>query len=520
MLAQPTNDNAVTPGSILDRTYHFTTLGFYAQDDLRLTPRFTLNLGLRYEFHTEYQDQQGHTAALRDIQHDRDTTIGPPFENPSLKNLSPRFGFAWDVRGNGKTAVRGGFGLLYDIANYGSALIQVTTAMPPFSSQSRLVSTPQSPLTLVLPFVFPPESAGRILRPVEYHLQQPHLLQYNLTVDRQLPWTMAVTLAYGGSRGINLMQVKEGNPTIPQGLPLNGVCTTPSTPPPFRLEGPKCWLPGAPRTNPNWADISMYTAGASSWYNSLQLGVAKRLSRGFQFQSSYTWSKLIDETQGQFNVEAGGGGTAFGSDPSNRKVDRGLSAFDSTHVWRFNTIYRLPAWAAGGSLNKLLTGWWLSSIVSLQTGYPFTLGLTNNRSRAGIQGGGAGIDRPDLVAGRSNDNIVLGGPNRYYDPSAFTIPAAGFLGNAGRNILRGPGIANLDFSVGKDTALGFLGESGKLEFRAEFFNLLNRVNLATPDRIVYAGRLDQETALPTAGRINSTGGSTSRQIQFALKLLF
>jgi hypothetical protein len=124
-----------------------------------------------------------------------------------------------------------------------------------------------------------------------------------------------------------------------------------------------------------------------------------------------------------------------------------------------------------------------------------------------------------LVPGRSNDNIILGGPDRYYDPGAFTVPALGFLGNLGRNTLRGPGFANLDFSLVKDTSLRFLGESGKLEFRAEFFNILNRVNFGMPNRTVLAARADVENPLANAGRITNTSGS-SRQIQIALKILF
>ena len=158
-----------------------------------------------------------------------------------------------------------------------------------------------------------------------------------------------------------------------------------------------------------------------------------------------------------------------------------------------------------------------SGILALQSGYPFTPNLSANRSRSQVAG--AQADRPDLAPGRNNDNIILGGPDRYFDPSAFTIPAAGFLGTAGRNILRGPGFANLDASLTKDAALGFLGESGKLEFRAEFFNILNRANFFGPDRVVYAGRADVENPLPTVGRITRTV-STARQIQFALKVRF
>ncbi|MBI2819437.1 MAG: TonB-dependent receptor [Acidobacteria bacterium] len=541
LLAQPSVYQAVTPGSILNRTYHHSTVGMYIQDDWRLGSTLTLNLGLRYEFITQPQEVRGRGAALRDVQHDKDTTLGPPFENPSLKNFSPRFGFAWDVRGDGNTAVRGGFGLLYDVGNLASALIVGTTATPPFSRVSALAG-PAAVAQFSIPFSFPATAAGRGLRTVDYLIQQPHLLQYNLTVERQLPFEMAVTFAYGGSRGINILQTVEGNPTIPLGIPEGrNRCLTGTPPPAFNPTAPKCWLPNAPRTNPNWVSMEYKTGGGNSWYNSFQFGLTKRLSKGLQFQSSYTWSKTIDETQSQLSAE-NNSSQSFASDPSNRQVDKAVASFDIAHNWRFNAIYRLPELSSAGPLGKVLNGWWLSGILSLQTGYPFSPSLQNNRSRSGVNAGQSG-DRPDLVAGVKSASITegvsrgclglapgtpLGTPNQWFDPCAYTIPPEGFLGTAGRNTLRGPGFATLDFSLAKDTAMRYLGESGKLEFRVEFFNILNRANFITPGvgvaggnnaAIAFPGRADVEPPLPTAGRILQTS-STSRQIQLALKLLF
>ena len=157
----------------------------------------------------------------------------------------------------------------------------------------------------------------------------------------------------------------------------------------------------------------------------------------------------------------------------------------------------------------------MSGILALQTGYPFSPVLSTNISRSLTNGGGAGIDRPELIAGRNNGNIVLGGPTQYFDPKAFTLPAAGFLGTAGRNSLRGPGLANVDFSLFKNTRIRQMGEGGNLEFRAEIFNILNHASFGMPNNTVFTGA----NISPTAGVITNTS-TKSRQIQLALKLAF
>ncbi len=176
--------SVLTPGSLRERRYPFKTLGFYAQDDFRVLPNLTFNLGLRYEFLTVPNEVTGHGSALRDIQHDAKGTLGAPFRNMSLLNFSPRFGFAWNVTGDGKTAVRGGFAELYDVGVTGVSMAIAAIGTPPFSSFSS-VGTPS---TLTLPFSFPSSLLGKSLRLLDYELRQPHILDYNLTLERQLPW--------------------------------------------------------------------------------------------------------------------------------------------------------------------------------------------------------------------------------------------------------------------------------------------------------------------------------------------
>ena len=511
-----TQFQVMTPGSRYDRTYDFSTLGFYVQDDLRVTPTFTLNVGLRYEFTTQFEEIRGNGAALRDIQRDPAVTLGIPFLNPSRRNLGPRFGFAWDIQGDGKTALRGGFGLLYDIGTFGSALLVGTTGTPPLSSQAVLPSPTFRPLPPI-----PPEAAGRALRTVDYNMQQPHLLSYNLTLERQLPFAMGLTVAYAGSRGLNIMRTREGNPRVPEVLP----------------DGRKFWTGREPRVNPNWADIEWKTADGNSWYNSLQVGLLKRLTRNLQFQSSYTWSHALDESQGQLSVEdgpvAGGAGSNYGEDAADRSHDKGSASFDLRHIWRVNAIYRFP-WAASGAWGKLANGWWVSSIFTWNSGFPFLPTLGSQRSRSGYRGVNAGANRPDLVPGVKHEDITrgrsrgclgfpagtpLGTPERFFDPCAFSIPPLGFLGTAGRYSVYGPNFSNLTFSLVKDTKLPFLGESGTLQFRAETFNVLNHPSFGPPQRTVFAALADVEPPLSNVGNITSTL-SKSREIQFAVKILF
>jgi hypothetical protein len=501
-----TQYSSLTPGSIRERGYHLNILGFYVQDDIRVLPRLTFNLGLRYEFQTVPNEVTGHGSNLRDVHNDPAATLGVPYENMSLKNVSPRFGFAWDVAGNGKTAIRGGFAELYDVGVFGVTMAIATVGTPPFSSFSA-VGTPS---TLTLPFFYPPSVIGKTLRLVDYHSRQPHILDYNLTIERQLPWNMGLTLGYAGSRGINLMQVLDGNSTVPQIL----------------ADGRKYWTGNDPRLNPNWGAIEFHTAATNSWYNGVQFGVNKHLSNGMQFQSSYTFSKVLDEAQGQAgadNVTS----SVYSVDPSNRRNDRGPADFDLRHNWQFNTIYQLPQPFQNRALSAVFNGWRASGILAVQSGYPFTPAIRTNRSRSGVSLAATGefatnIDRPNLVPGRTRGNIILDRPDRYFDPTAFTLPDSGFLGNVGRNMLTGPGYFNMDFSLGKNIPVKELGDSGALEFRAEFFNILNHPNFVmnNPFRSVFAGTAPGEAPLPTAGVITSTGYNRSRQIQFALKLLF
>jgi carboxypeptidase family protein len=553
----PSAYTARAAGSILDSNWRFHSMGFYLQSDSRIR-RVTLNLGLRYEFITDPEELNGRISTIRDIRTDANPTcadpqyclqnddVGKVFNNPSYKNFSPRVGFAWDVTGDGRTAVRGGAAVLYDIATFGSAIIGLNW---PYSS------TVRSSGNFQIPLVFPTGPGGRTASGVDFNLEQPHSVQTNLSIERELPWSMAATVSYAGTRGMNLYRRAEGNPMVPLGTPSvdargNRVCANlGSAPDPASPE--KCWLGTERRINPNWAQGNFLFADSNSWYHGLQVQVRKRLSQGLQFQSSYTYSKSTDEGQGIVDAE-NTTSHPYGSDPFNREWDRGPSSFDVRHNWSVNTIYRLPEPAGSSALNGFFSGWWLGGILRMRSGYPFTPVLGANRSRSLVNGGPNGLDRPDFAPGvnasdvtkgvsRGCDHIPagtpVGTPDLWFDPCAFALPPEGFLGTAGRNSLRGPGLINLDMSLAKDTRWAMLGPDGRVEFRVEVFNVLNRANFATPEvgvadtpsaAVIFPGSPDERDAagniipqrrLPTVGKILKTA-TPSRQVQFSLKLLF
>lgn len=557
-------------GPSYERTYKYKTIGMYAQDDFRLTSRLTLNLGLRYEFLTTPYEAHDQWSVIKELATDTGYTVTPyVYENPSYKNFSPRIGFAWDIRGDGKTAIRGGFAQLYDVGGITAFLLQTQNSTPPFSNRLQNVPPPTGSLAIgaayALPFSFPGGTSGALgnilaPRPTDWHMKQTRMLMYNLTVERQIPWNAAVTLGYAGSRGYNLPNTQEGNPVTPQGVPgPNGTCVprlagqSVNTSSMIDGQATACWLQGNPRINSHFGSMDLFTDRANSWYNSLQFSVIKRLSQGFQLQSSYTYSKTIDEQAGAAFAENTASQAADGLDPFNIQNERGPTVFDATHVWKLNLIYNLPSIHSDGVLSKFTNGWRLASISTVESGFPFSIGLNTERSLSGVQAGAAGVDRPNYVPGRSIYSIThgvstgcngvapgtpLGTPTLYFDPCAFTIPDQGFLGNVGRNTIRGPNLRNLDFSITKDTSVKWLGEAGAVEFRAEAFNILNHPNFSLPIRTVYNGALASSTVpanglAETAREAPFTGAGTilngngvtgvvtgSRQIQLALKILF
>ena len=525
-------------GGLIDRNYVFNTFGFYAQDDYRANSRLTVNLGLRYEFMTVPYDTAGRNSTIPDLLTSTTYRVGPIMDNPTFRNFSPRVGFAWDVFGNGKTSVRSGFGIYYDIANIGSALTQNLAGVPPFGVQTTFTA----PITqsITLPITSQPGVAsvlGRSLQMIDYNQKNPHSLQWNFTVEQQLPGGLGLSVSYVGNRGLNLLTDEDGDPVQPlAGTGVSGIapqynvadglasCQTnvllpgsagapggPATPV-FNVQsvagGPNVGSNYPCKINPYWGSTIFITAASESWYNGLQISVNKRLSHGLTFQAGYTWSHALDTTAGQmYATDCFNASSAVGDSPGDLAIDKGNSCTDLRHSVHFSMLYNFPTLDSNGAAGKIVNGWSLGAVATIDSGFYFNPTISSERSFDGIQIAQNPGDRVNLntaastvtfnlptVVGASTttpvtynyipynpSTVTIGTPQQWFNPLMFGVNALGTLGNAPRDFLEGPGLGQLDINIVKNTKAGFLGEAGSIQFRAEIFNLLNRPNFALPN---------------------------------------
>jgi hypothetical protein len=393
--------------------------------------------------------------------------------------------------------------------------------MPPLAGiNTRTCTPPAFPSfcpTITTPLVFPPGNNAPSVDSVDYHAKQPYLGQWNLAIEQKLPGNTVLTVGYVGTRGVHLWQSEDVNPVAPTSI-VNGLpYWNPAILGPKEAAGCLSSVPTC-RENPNFASNVQIETHGESFYTALQVGVNKRLGRGLQFQANYVWSKSLDDSTG---ILADGSGQVSDSQ-FNKKLDWGPTPYNAKHNLRVNALYRIPgmqgdSWAAAAT-----KGWWLGSIVSAQSGFPFspTLGYSSSLSDAiGVQP--PNYERPNYAPSFNPATVIVGSPNEWFNPNMFTAPPDGNHGDVGRNVLIGPKLVSMDLSVNKDTAIRALGEGASLQFRAEVFNLLNHPNFAVPANPsvlgsdpAFGGTINQ-----TAGAIAGTTTS-SRQIQLALKLVF
>jgi hypothetical protein len=557
--------------TLTPRNLRQTLFGIYLQDDWHARPNLTLNLGLRYEMSTVVSETKGKLANLRNITDPAAgcgvllvpgcSSTGPFFKNPTLKNFEPRVGFAWDPRKNGKTAVRGGIGM-FDVQPLPYQYILLATQASPFFSYT-VIKDPKGVCECSAPFFnfngqdiqFP---ANRLRTTyTDPNPKRNYVMQWNLNVQQQLTPSLTAMVAYVGSSGVHQpFRVDDANLTIPTKTavgylwPFNPADGSPSDP-----------------INPNFGSIrGMFYKGHSN-YNALEMQLAKRMSHGFQMQGTYTWSKSIDTSS------ASVAGDTFGNSISSLdwfdlRLSRGLSDFNVGRTLVLNATWEIPtpkSWS--GPAQYALGGWEAGLIFTASDGVPLTPTWGTGSDPANTNSGDdwAYVNRlggpgcktltnpgsvnnyiktqcfqvptaPDLTFWNANCNpmppslvdknqnqIVINHPLDPKQDGAGWLPALpcfNLRGNTGRNIINGPGLASLDFSLFKNNYIKRISENFNVQFRAEIFNILNHANFAPPSTPTNTDIFDG-TGAPSgaAGQLNKTT-TTSREIQFALKVIF
>jgi Carboxypeptidase regulatory-like domain/TonB dependent receptor-like, beta-barrel len=493
---RPTSFIGLTPTAAFDRQWPFWLAGAFVQDEFQVHARLTVTGGLRYEFMTMPVDTGGRDSALVNLT-DRTATVGQLYEGADYNNLSPRFGFSWDGTGDGRTAVRGGYGLYF--ATNSSQNLIVTVTNPPVTPRV-VYQTPTFPNP---PF---DRASGLSIRPVQWDVVTPSIHVWNANVQRELWGNTALTLGYAGSRGLHLLRSNDLNTAAP---------TTGAGGQPF-------FAVGAPRQNTAWTTIEAKTSDGDSWYTAVIVDLRRRFSGGWSWQSSYTWSDSEDTTQASTFFSDATNGTTSAFPEYIPGYNRGPSDFNAEHNLVLTTTWDLP-WGRDltGASGAMLSGWRVSAIGTYRSGYPLTVFVQNNRSRSQWQpslGPGIGRDRPSYATGFDAANSVTGDPIEWFNPQAFVLQPAGTFGNTGRGDFKGPDLRTLDVSFAKDTRLP-VGSNSRLEMRLEVFNLLNRANFGVPNLTAFAGVADGEATLGSFGRIRNTVTS-ARQMQVGVRVRF
>ena len=498
---------------------------WYVQDTVRLRHNLTLEVGLRQEFTTGWNEALGRAANY--IPDSNGVLMTAPrvansvFTQNNAKHLfDPRLALAWDPFGDGRTAVRAGFGMYDSLIDNLSFLLN---SLPPYNG-SLTYSGSLFSFTPIAPGSTPPATCGPgVAQPcatyapqgVQADAKTPMVAEWNLTVEQQLNHNTVLRVAYVGSHGYHGFLSIDPN-TVPAaicatagGCQAGGTGATKSSVP----QGTQYIPVVSSRPNPYLgAGFFWYTEGNTS-YNALQVDVTHRISHGLEFRANYTFAKNLDMNSGLTGAQAQNQAQMI-LNRNDLPLDWGPSALNIRQQASISLLYELPFghgrhWLHGGGIGgKIFGGWQFNAITALETGFPFTPQVGSNRSGDGDT---RNPDRPSLNPAFTGP-VILGNQNEWYNPNAFVLPAAGTYGNLGRGVFTGPGLADLDVSMFKSTSIN---EKASVQFRAEFFNVLNHVNLGTPNATVFSG-----SSFNAAAGLITTLATTPRQIQFGLKLVF
>jgi hypothetical protein len=502
---------------------------WYVSDVMRIAPRLTLSVGFRDEFTTGWNEAHGRAAnyTFSNGVISNDPHIGHSlFTTNHAKFLpEPRIGLAWSPLTD-KTVFRAGFGMYNDLQDaLGYRTDQNAPFNPVYSVGNATKPFPVSSLPID-PTAPPPTGAKLVPGGVQPDMKTPTLISWSLRVEQEVSPNTSLTAGYVGSHGYHELIGIDANEPFPVICPASPCpATYPNVPTLGALAGAPVpagafYVPTTTRANPTIANTWTWFSLGTSNYNALQVDVNRRFSHGLSLRGVYTWSKALDDGD-SLNSTAAPNAPGLVSNPFDLHADYGLATYDVRHIGVINAVYTLPfgkgqafANSLEGWSNALVSGWSVNSIVTIQSGFPFTPQLSYNPSNNGDTRNPV---RP-FVNPAFTGPVILGKPSQWFNPKAFLAPPAGsgFYGNLGRDTLIGPGLATWDFSAFKTTTLR---ERLALQFRAEMFNLLNRANFNTPNLITFTSSSSGTKVSGTAGAITSTS-TTSRQIQFGLKLIW
>ena len=443
----------------------------YLQDDWKIAARLTLNLGVRYEYNAPAADADDRfmqfDLAARRLAPAGAAPLGRAGYAPDRNNFAPRIGLSWNPR---KTlVVRAGYGVYHEVH-----VIEANSGLyfnPPFFDLRIFFPSQTRLLTLDDPFPgagFAPPASVNALQP---DFRTGYAQHFSAGVEQALAGKIVARASYIGSKGTKLLRRRDLNQPPPGPGDVN-----------------------SRRPIAGFANVALFESAASSVYHSGVFSLERRFAGGLGFTGAFTWSKSIDDVSAFLSSR---GDQAFPQNSNDFRAERGLSNFDQRRRFVFTATYDLPF------RNALARGWRLLAVGSFGSGRPFTPRLSEDNSNTGNTGGIFGADRPDVVgdpaAGRAT-------PERFFNTAAFAAPAALTFGNAGRNILTGPGLASLDVAAVRTLRIA---DKATIDLRAEAFNLTNRANFDLPQSFS-----DQ----PTFGRIQVA--AAARQIQFGLRIGF
>ena len=450
----------------------------YIQDDFRLRPNLTLNLGVRYEQYTVPKEKDGRDQVFR-MACGGYCPDGTEWYAPDRNNFAPRVGFAWaPSKFNDKTVIRGGWGMFYGPGQNDDVFAPIDNSGARIGLTRADVPTLAYPID---PFLGTAATTGLTPRAVDENRVDLYSIQYSLSIQQALPGNFVTQIGYLGNQGHHLLDRSYVN------------LIDPAT---------------GRRPLSQFGRVDTKSSGSNSNFHGLQVSLHRPFTNGFLLGAQYMWSHAIDE------ASLGGGESTAPQNVACRACERGSTNQDIRHTVTVNWIYELPygrGRRASGFLEHVFGGWNLSGLMQARTGRPLT--ITVNRSSGDLPDGNNSNQRPDIVPG-VNPYPASKSPEQWLNPAAFAVPARGTWGNAGRNILRGPSLFQVDLALQKRFIVS--GDTN-VEFRAEAFNVFNRDNLANPNTNISSG--------PAFGRITGPlnlgyGTGTARQMQFMLRFNF